>query len=383
MIDREIIINNPELVRRSLRRRNSSQAMFDIVSSLEEIIRKRRHLQNETDNFLSERNNLTSKIKKYMSEKATQSEVEHLRLRVLEIKEIISEKEKELICLQNEEELLLKSLPNIVSDDTPDGYSSENNPIIRQWGNCPSFDFSPRSHDEVMQNLDGFDPERASKLSGARFAVMKGHIARLERALIQFFLDVNVDRHNYTEFVVPYMVTRETLEGTGQLPKFEEDLFKLSSTISNQDAFLIPTAEVPITNLHRKEVLKGEDMPLKYCAFSPCFRSEAGSAGRDTKGIIRLHQFHKVELVWFSLPEKSNEALEIITGEVEFFLKELGLAYQVVARCAGDVGNGGSKGYDVEVWFPYQKNYREISSCTNFNDYQTRRLSTKFADEII
>jgi seryl-tRNA synthetase len=277
--------------------------------------------------------------------------------------------------LAAEERDLLLQLPNLVDDGTPDGASDKDNPVVRRWG-------EPRRgglpHDEVGLRLGLYEPERAARLSGSRFSVVRGGLARLERALIQFFLDIHADEHGYVEVMVPYLVTRTTMTGTGQLPKFEEDLFKLAGPLANEDAFLIPTAEVPVTNLHRGEIVDEASLPLKYVAFTPCFRSEAGSWGRDTRGMIRLHQFHKVEIVQIVRPEDGAAALEAVTGHAEVCLQRLGLPYQVVARCSADVGFGGARGYDLEVWLPGQDAYREISSCTWFTDFQARRLELRF-----
>jgi seryl-tRNA synthetase len=263
-----------------------------------------------------------------------------------------------------------------VHEETPEGASDRDNPVIRRWG-TPSTEACP-PHDEIAVGLGLYDPERASKLSGSRFSVLKGQLAALERALVSFFLDLQVHEHGYTEVMVPYLVTRTSMTGTGQLPKFEEDLFKVTAELAGEEAFLIPTAEVPVTNLHRDEILDEEALPLRYAAFTPCFRSEAGSWGRDTRGLIRQHQFHKVEIVQLVKPEEALSALETLTGHAERCLQLLELPYQVVARCAADVGFGGTKGYDLEVWLPGQQAYREISSCTTFSDFQARRLKTRF-----
>jgi seryl-tRNA synthetase len=250
--------------------------------------------------------------------------------------------------------------------------------VIRKWGTPGP---AGRAHDDLAVALGMYDPERAAKISGSRFYVLSGALAAMERALIQFFLDVHVAEHGYREVLVPYIVRRSALVGTTQLPKFEGDLFKVTTQLAGEDAFLIPTAEVPVTNLHQDEILEESALPVKYCAFTPCFRSEAGAAGRDTRGLIRVHQFHKVEVVHIVRPEDSPAALEAITGHAEACLQRLGLPYQVVARCAGDVGFGGARGYDLEVWLPGQQAYREISSCTNFHDFQARRLKLRFKRE--
>jgi seryl-tRNA synthetase len=238
--------------------------------------------------------------------------------------------------------------------------------------------FVPRDHVTIGEGLGLLDFERAAKLSGTRFAVYKGGLAALERALVNWFIDVATRRNGYTELLVPYIVSRRTMTGTGQLPKFEQDLFKLSAPLNGQDAFLIPTAEVPVTNLHADEILSHEELPIAYCAFTPCFRAEAGSHGRDVRGLTRQHQFHKVELVRLSTPEQGAEQHEVLTRHAELLLEELGLPYRRMLLCSGDVGNGSAITYDLEVWLPGQNQYREISSCSWFSDYQARRMSLRF-----
>lgn len=377
MLDPNLLASSPDTVRQSLRRRHAAPETFAAVERLVELIALRRSYVTRVNELRARRNEMSPRIA--MAMKAGQrEEAERMKADVRADGETTAEVEKEILRLETEERELILGLPNLVSDETPDGESDKDNPVIRKVGEIRNFTFPIRSHDEVAVSLGMYDPERAAKLSGARFAATSGGVARLERALLQFFLDLHVDEHHYTEWLVPYMVTRTTLEGTGQLPKFEEDLFKLSGQLSNEDSFLIPTAEVPVTNLHRDEVLEDAQLPLQYCAFTPCFRSEAGAAGRDTRGLIRLHQFHKVELVMLTRPEDSMAALEVLTHHAETCLRLLQLPYQVVARCTADVGNGAAKGYDLEVWLPAQGAYREISSCSNFTDYQARRLKTRF-----
>ena len=245
---------------------------------------------------------------------------------------------------------------------------------MRVWGEKPAFDFEPKAHDELGEALNILDMKRAVKIAGSRFALFRGAGARLERALINFMLDLHTNEHGYTEWLPPFMVNPEAMTGTGQLPKFEEDLFR----VDDGKFYLIPTAEVPVTNIHREEILGGEDLPLKYTAYTPCFRSEAGSYGQDTRGLIRQHQFNKVELVKFSRPETSYEELESLTADAEEVLKRLGLHFRVVTLCAGDLGFSAAKTYDIEVWVPSQNTYREISSCSNFEDFQARRAGIRF-----
>jgi len=268
----------------------------------------------------------------------------------------------------------LLSIPNRPHASVPDGADASSNVVVKTWGDAPRLDFQPRSHEEIGLRLGILDFERAAKLSGSRFVVYRGAGALLERALISFMLDLHVTRHGYTEVIPPYLVKAEALVGTGNLPKFEADLFK----VDGGDFYLIPTAEVPVTNLHRDEILEEADLPLSYCAFTPCFRSEAGSYGKDVKGMIRQHQFHKVELVKFSRPEESYEELERLTSHAEAVLEALGLCYRRVLLCAGDMSFSSAKTYDLEVWLPSQDCFREISSCSNFEDFQARRANIRF-----
>lgn len=268
----------------------------------------------------------------------------------------------------------LAGLPNIPHVSTPDGRDERDNPVERLHGAPTEFDFPPRDHVDIGLGLGGLDLERAAKLTGARFSVLRGPLARLERALAALMLDIQTGENGYTEIIPPYVVNSASLFGTGQLPKFGEDLFHLEGT----DYYLIPTAEVPLTNLHRDEILKEEDLPVCYCALTPCFRSEAGSYGKDTRGLIRQHQFHKVELVRFVHPEASYNELERLTGHAESVLRRLELPYRVVSLCAGDLGFGSAKTYDLEVWLPGQGAYREISSCSVFEDFQARRAAIRF-----
>ncbi len=272
---------------------------------------------------------------------------------------------------------LLMGVPNLPQDDVPTGQSEDDNVELRRWGSARQFSFTPRDHVEVAERLKGggIDFERAAKLSGARFAVMSGSLARLHRALVDFMLDMHTGSHGYQEVYVPYLVGPEALRGTGQLPKFEQDLFKISG---ERELYLIPTAEVPVTNLVAGEIVEADQLPLKFACHTPCFRSEAGSHGRDTRGMIRQHQFEKVEVVQMVRPQDSHDALEQLTGHAEAVLQALGLPYRVVVLCTGDLGFSSSKTYDIEVWLPSQNTYREISSCSNFLDYQARRMQARW-----
>ncbi len=291
---------------------------------------------------------------------------------------IISDKVKSLDAKQSEiekkiEEVVLY-LPNICHQTTPIGASGDDNVEIRRYLTPAQFNFEPQSHADIGVKLDILDFDRAAKITGARFTVLKGDAARLERALINFMLDVHINENGYHEVLPPYAVNRDSMRGTGQLPKFEEDLFKVSPS----GYYLIPTAEVPVTNLHRDEMLDFESLPIKYVSFTPCFRAEAGSYGKDIKGLIRQHQFHKVELVKFTAPEKSYEEHEKLVADAEKILQKLGLPYRVMALSTGDIGFSAAKCYDLEVWLPSQKTYREISSCSNFEDFQSRRAQIRF-----
>ncbi len=295
---------------------------------------------------------------------------------VLEMREVSGKiRELEKVLSEDEEIIskILMGLPNIPHSSVPVGKNETDNPMIRQVGKRPDPDFEPKAHWDLGENLGILDFDRAAKITGARFPLYLGAGARLERSLINFMLDIHTTEHGYKETLPPFMVNRQSMTGTGQLPKFEEDLFKLE----NWDYFLIPTAEVPVTNIHRDEVLNEEALPLYYTAYTPCFRSEAGSYGKDTRGLIRQHQFNKVELVKFVRPETSYDELEGLLNNAETILKRLGLPYQVIALCTGDLGFSAAKTYDIEVWMPAQGVYREISSCSNFEDFQARRANIR------
>ena len=286
----------------------------------------------------------------------------------------IKDLDTKLNTIQGELQRIVMAIPNLCSDDVPVGMDDTDNIEIRKWGEKPKFSFEPKPHWVLGEELDIIHFETAAKLSGARFALLKGFAARLERALAQFMLDLHTQKHGYTEVLPPFLVNSASMTATGQLPKFEEDLFK----IKDWDLYLIPTAEVPVTNIHRDETLSENDLPIKYTAYTPCFRSEAGSHGRDTRGLIRQHQFNKVEMVKFTRPENSFEELESLLQEAETVLQLLGLHYRVVNLCTGDLGFSATKTYDIEVWLPGQNDYREISSCSNFLDFQARRGGIRY-----
>ena len=290
------------------------------------------------------------------------------------VSEEIKKLEGDIACIENEENDILLILPNLPHESVPSGISEKDNAEVRQWGEIPRFTFEPKPHWQIGEELEIIDFQRASNIAGARFALLKGAGALLERALINFMLDLHTREHGYTEVLPPFMVNRKSMTGTGQLPKFEDELFKLE----RDGYYLIPTAEVPVTNIHQGEILRSDVLPVYYTACTPCFRREAGSYGKDTRGLIRQHQFNKVELVKFSRPEDSYSELEKLTHDAEDVLKRLGLPYRVVALCTGDMGFSAAKTYDIEVWLPAQDTFREISSCSNFEDFQARRADIRY-----
>ncbi len=370
MFDIRLIRNNPEAVTRALTRRGGDWNVPDIVN----IDARRRDLTHQVESRVAETRKRSKKIGELKRNKASEEEIKAFLAENQRLTAEAKSMEEELRELEQKQHDFLLELPNAPHETTPDGQSAEDNTLVRVWGEKPVFDFEPKAHDELGEALGVLDMKRAAKIAGARFALYRGAGARLERALINFMLDLHTSEHGYTEWLPPFMVNPEAMTGTGQLPKFEEDLFR----VDDGKFYLIPTAEVPVTNIHREEILSGEALPLKYTAYTPCFRSEAGSYGQDTRGLIRQHQFNKVELVKFSRPETSYEELESLTADAENVLKKLGLHYRVVTLCAGDLGFSAAKTYDIEVWVPSQDTYREISSCSNFEDFQARRASIRF-----
>ena len=306
--------------------------------------------------------------------KREKKDAEALILEMREVGEKVKDLDNELRTVEEDLERLMLSIPNIPHESAPVGETEDDNVVARTWGEVKEFAFEPKPHWDLATDLGILDFERAGKVTGSRFVFYKGAGARLERALISFMLDLHTDEHGYEEVLPPYMVNRASMTGTGQLPKFEEDAFRIES----EDYFLIPTAEVPVTNMHRDEILNKEQLPIRYAAFSSCFRSEAGSAGRDTRGLIRQHQFNKVELVKFVKPEDSYEELEKLTNDAERVLQLLELPYRVMSMCTGDLGFTAAKKYDIEVWIPSYGTYREISSCSNFEAFQARRANIRF-----
>ncbi len=335
---------------------------------------ERRRLLAELDGLRHERNRLSEEVGKKKKARAPSQETEPLMARVKEINQRLKLLEEQVAEQETWVRDYLLNLPNLPHESVPLGADSDDNVVVRRWGEPPQFDFEPRPHWELGERLGILDFERAAKITGARFALLKGAGALMERALINFMLDLHTRRHRYVEVWPPFMTNRAAMTGTGQLPKFRDDLFKLE----DWDYFLVPTAEVPVTNIHREEILAEQDLPRYYTAYTPCFRSEAGSYGKDVRGLIRQHQFDKVELVKFTTPENSWVELEGLVRDAETVLQELELPYQVVALCTGDMGFASAKTYDLEVWLPGQNLYREISSCSNFTDYQARRAAIRF-----
>jgi len=343
---------------------------IEAFSALED---KRKILQVKTQELQSERNKTSKSIGQA---KAKGEDIKPLLDAVANLGDELKNAELELVELQSELDGLLMAIPNLPDESVPQGNSEADNQIISTWGEVKSFDFKVKDHIDLGELHKGMDFETASKLAGARFVVMTNQIARLHRALTQFMLNQHIDEHGYTEAYVPYLVNADSLRGTGQLPKFEEDLFKISS--EHHELYLIPTAEVPITNFVRDSIVEAKDLPLKFVTHTPCFRSEAGSYGRDTRGLIRQHQFEKVELVQIVKPEDSVECLEELTGHAEAILQSLELPYRKVILCGGDLGFSAAKTYDLEVWLPGQDAFREISSCSNTLDFQARRMKARW-----
>lgn len=368
MIDPKLLRQSANDVARNLARRNFTFDA-DAYLALEE---KRKSLQVNVEALRAEKNASARRVGKA---KAEGENVQPLLAAVRDLDRKLERSEDELRSLQADLQDIELGLPNLLHDDVPDGTDEADNTEVLTWGDKRQFDFEARDHVDLGSGLGLLDFDAARRISGSRFAVMRGDLARLHRALIQFMLDVHCGEHGYEEAYVPYLVQSDALVGTGQLPKFEEDLFK---TAGAPTYYLIPTAEVPVTNLVRESILEASEMPKKYVSHTPCFRSEAGSYGKDTRGMIRQHQFEKVELVQLVAPDASAEALEELTGHAEVVLKRLELAYRKVILCAGDIGFGAHKTYDLEVWMPGQNAYREISSCTNYRDFQARRMQARW-----
>ncbi|MDO6634042.1 serine--tRNA ligase [Bacillus thuringiensis] len=371
MLDIKFLRTNFEEVKAKLQRRGEDLTDF---GRFEELDTRRRELLVQTEELKSKRNEVSQQISVLKREK---KDAEALILEMREVGEKVKDFDNELRTVEEDLERLMLSIPNIPHESAPVGETEDDNVVARTWGEVKEFTFEPKPHWDLATDLGILDFERAGKVTGSRFVFYKGAGARLERALISFMLDLHTDEHGYEEVLPPYMVNRASMTGTGQLPKFEEDAFRIES----EDYFLIPTAEVPVTNMHRDEILNKEQLPIRYAAFSSCFRSEAGSAGRDTRGLIRQHQFNKVELVKLVKPEDSYEELEKLTNDAERVLQLLELPYRVMSMCTGDLGFTAAKKYDIEVWIPSYGTYREISSCSNFEAFQARRANIRFRRE--
>lgn len=368
MLDIKLVRNNPELIREAVKKRGE-EIELDGFLKLDE---KRRELLYEVEQLKNQRNTVSQEIGRL---KQQGLDAEDKVALMKEVSQKIKELDEEVKEVEKKISEFLLTIPNIPHETVPVGKSEEDNVEVRRWGEPRKFDFEPKAHWDIGENLGILDFGAASKMTGSRFALYKGLGARLERALINFMLDLHITEHGYKEIFPPFIVHRNSMIGTGQLPKFEEDAFKL---YNNTDYFLIPTAEVPVTNLHREEILDGNRLPLYYVAYSACFRSEAGSHGRDTRGLIRQHQFNKVELVKFVEPETSYDELEKLVNNAEEVLRRLKLPYRVVLMCTADLGFTAAKKYDLEVWMPSYNRYVEISSCSNFEDFQARRADIKY-----
>ena len=370
MLDIRLIREDPDRVKAAMKTRNKD--MDAVIDEIIAIDAKRRELASKRDSLKAEQNAASKQIPAI---KKAGGDISEIMAKMNAVKEAIKADEDELAALEAKQKALILEIPNIPSSTTPLGKDDSENVEIRRWGEPRVFDFEAKAHWDIGADLGILDPETAAKVTGARFHFYKGLGARLERSIINFFLNTHT-AHGYTEIFPPFMVNRASMTGTGQLPKFEEDAFKLTN-----DYFLIPTAEVPVTNMHRDEILDGKKLPISYCAYSACFRAEAGSAGRDTRGLIRQHQFNKVELVKFTKPEESYAELEKLTNDAERVLQLLGLPYRVVALSTGDIGFSSAKTYDIEVWMPSYGRYVEISSCSDFEDFQARRASIRYKED--
>jgi seryl-tRNA synthetase len=366
MLNARFIRENMELVESRLSTRGAG---IDLLR-FKELDSKRRELLQGSESLKALRNKVSDEISRVKDKSHVQDRIVEMR----EVSQRIKAIDDELRGVDEELDLFLLTVPNIPHDSVPVGSSEADNIEVRTWGEKPVFSFSPKPHWEVGEELGILDFERGAKLTGARFTLYKGAGAKLERALINFMLDLHTERHNYVEMLPPFMVNKESMTGTGQLPKFEDDLFHVEGT----DYYLIPTAEVPVTNIHRGDILAANELPISYAAYTPCFRKEAGAYGKDTRGLIRQHQFNKVELVKFVQPGSSYQELDRLLDNAEEVLRQLGLHFRVVELCTADIGFSAAKTFDIEVWLPGQETYREISSCSNFEEFQARRASIRF-----
>ncbi len=367
MLDIKFVRENRELVQRMLEQRGYDLELQSILASDQE----RRQIIKEVESLKHERKAVSDQIAQMKKRGEDASEI---ITRMRQVSQRIKVLDQELAEREDELHQSLLLIPNVPHETVPVGKDEQDNPVVKRWGEISQFSFTPKPHWELGESLGILDFERAAKMTGARFTLYWGVGARLERALINFMLDLHTTKHGYQEVLPPFMVNSSAMTGTGQLPKFKEDLFKLE----DWDYYLVPTAEVPVTNIHMNEILEEDDLPLYYTAFTPCFRSEAGSYGKDTRGLIRQHQFNKVELVKFTTPEQSYDELESLLLDAEEVLQELQLPYQVVTLCTGDLGFAAAKTYDIEAWLPGQQAFREISSCSNFGDFQARRANIRY-----
>jgi seryl-tRNA synthetase len=371
MLDLNYVRENLDATRAALQKRGMQTSVLDDFAAADS---ERRRVIAESDKLNAERNSASREIGALMKDGRAE-EADARRKQVNQFKERIGELEAARDEAETRMRELLSTLPNIPHASVPGGKDESANVEVRRWGTQPEFDFEPKDHVELGTALGILDLERATKIAGARFAILNGAGARLERALVDFMLDLHTREHGYTETLPPFIVNRDSLFGTAQLPKFEQDLFKLED---ERGFYLIPTAEVPVTNYYAGEILDASQLPMKWAAYTPCFRSEAGSYGKDTRGVIRQHQFEKVELVKYSLPENSYDELEALTRNAETILQKLGIHYRVIALSTGDLGFGSAKTYDIEVWLPSQNTFREISSCSNYEAFQARRANIRF-----
>ncbi|SHO52455.1 serine--tRNA ligase [Desulfopila aestuarii] len=375
MLELRFIRENIDLVKEKTARRHMSTELIDTFS---EIDKRRLKILGEVESLKNRRNVASKEIAQLKQGSAEdKAKAEPMIIEMRDIGQTIKELDTELAEIEIQLQDIVMAIPNLCDDSVPVGHDDNDNLEIRKWGEKPEYSFTPKPHWEVGEDLKILDFERAAKLSGSRFALLSGFGSRLSRALTNFMLDLHTQKHGYTEVLPPFMVNTPTMTATGQLPKFAEDLFK----IDGWDLYLIPTAEVPVTNIHRDETIDEKELPIYYTAYTPCFRSEAGSHGRDTRGLIRQHQFEKVELVKFTTPETSMAELESLLADAEEVLQLLGLHYRVVQLCSGDLGFSSVKTYDIEVWLPGQETYREISSCSNFLDFQARRGAIRYRPE--
>ncbi|SDL29836.1 serine--tRNA ligase [Natronincola ferrireducens] len=371
MLDIKRIRMDLDNIKSAMARRGEKEFDLDQVVALDE---RRREILQQVEQMKNQQKLVSKEIPKLKKEGKDTTEIMN---EMKELSNSIKDLDNEVKEVEEKIEYLLLRIPNVPHPDVPQGETDDDNVEVRKWGEPKAFDFDIKAHWDIGTDLGILDFETASKITGSRFSLYKGLGARLERALINFMLDLHIADHGYTETMPPFMVNRDSLTGTGQLPKFEEDVFK----IPQKDYFLIPTAEVPVTNIHRDEIINEESLPIYYAAYTPCFRSEAGSAGRDTRGLIRQHQFNKVELVKFTRPDTSYEELEKLTNNAEKVLQILGLPYRVVKICTGDLGFTAAFKYDIEVWMPSYNRYVEISSCSNFEDFQARRANIRYRDK--